>query len=511
MAPHTQENVALMRFMILNRHWQALSLALALACATQLSAQGPDTVVTVRNDSVSVRLVDADIRAAVQALARYLDRPVVFGAIAGARVTLETPVPVPRSQVVQLLRGMLESQNLELVEDSGLYRIRQREPERAAPTAEQAAAARPQGIVQLFVIHLSHARAADVAATVNALYGRASALGELGSGRSPTLAEELRQNVVPPQLPARVVVPQAVVAVAGRQASLAGEITIVPDPNTNSLLIRATQSDFELIQAVVKEVDVRPLQVLIEVLIAEFRRDRSFSFGVDVNAPPSRLGGTSNTTIGGGTTGLGLGDFVLRVMGIGGIDLDATLRAAASRGDVTIVSRPVLLAANNEIAEILVGSQRPFVQVSRSLPTDAPSRDQVIQYKDVGTRLSVRPTISSDGYVTLEVTQEVNSATAETAFDAPVISTRSVSTQLLIKDGQTIVLGGLTDRQRDRNQGGVPILSSIPLLGGLFGRASRRTTETELFLFLTPKVIRSDDEATKVTEPLQERVEKRKP
>ncbi len=500
-----------MRFMILNVRWKALSIAVALVCATQLSAQGPDTVVTVRNDSVSVRLVDADIRAAVQALARYLDRPVVFGAITGARVTLETPVPVPRSQVVQLLRGMLESQNLELVEDSGLYRIRQKEPERAAATAEQAAAAGPQGIVQLFVIHLSHARAADVAATVNALYGRASALGELGGGRSPTLADELRQNVVPPQLPAGVVVPQAVVAVAGRQASLAGEITIVPYRNTNSLLIRATQSDFELIQAVVKEVDVRPLQVLIEVLIAEFRRDRSFSFGVDVNAPPSRLGGTSNTTIGGGTTGLGLGDFVLRVMGIGGIDLDATLRAAASRGDVTIVSRPVLLAANNEIAEILVGSQRPFVQVSRSLPTDAPSRDQVIQYKDVGTRLSVRPTISSDGYVTLEVTQEVNSATAETAFDAPVISTRSVSTQLLIKDGQTIVLGGLTDRQRDRNQGGVPVLSSIPLLGGLFGRASRRTTETELFLFLTPRVIRSDEEATKVTEPLQERVEKRKP
>jgi len=112
--------------------------------------------------------------------------------------------------------------------------------------------------------------------------------------------------------------------------------------------------------------------------------------------------------------------------------------------------------------------------------------------------------------VTLEVTQEVNSATAETAFDAPVISTRSVSTQLLIKDGQTIVLGGLTDRQRDRNQGGVPVLSSIPLIGGLFGRASRRTTETELFLFLTPRVIRSDEEATNLTEPLNKRVEKRK-
>jgi type II secretory pathway component GspD/PulD (secretin) len=75
---------------------------------------------------------------------------------------------------------------------------------------------------------------------------------------------------------------------------------------------------------------------------------------------------------------------VIRVMGIGGVDVDATLRAAASRGDVTIISRPVLLAANNERAEINVGSQRPFVQVARVLPTDNTARDQVVQYKDVG-------------------------------------------------------------------------------------------------------------------------------
>lgn len=192
-------------------------------------------------------------------------------------------------------------------------------------------------------------------------------------------------------------------------------------------------------------------------------------------------------------------------MGIGGHDMQAVLRAAAARGDVTIVSRPVLLTANNERAEILVGSQRPFVQVVRALPTDAAVRDQVIQYRDVGTRLSVRPTISADGYVMLEVLQEVNSATSEVAFDAPVISTRSLQTQLLIKDRQTIVLGGLTDRQRDVNQGGVPVLSSIPVLGGLFGHASRRVTETELMVFITPHVIRSDEEADEITTPLRER------
>jgi general secretion pathway protein D len=109
------------------------------------------------------------------------------------------------------------------------------------------------------------------------------------------------------------------------------------------------------------------------------------------------------------------------------------------------------------------------------------------------------------------VMQEVNSATSETAFDAPVISTRTVETDLVVKDRQTVVLGGLTDRQRDRSQGGVPVLSSIPLLGGLFGRASRRTTETELFLFMTPRIIRTDDDVDAITDPLRERAKKAEP
>jgi general secretion pathway protein D len=119
--------------------------------------------------------------------------------------------------------------------------------------------------------------------------------------------------------------------------------------------------------------------------------------------------------------------------------------------------------------------------------------------------LVVRPTISPDGYVVLEVTQEVNNATNEVAFNAPVISTRSVQTQLLIKDGQTVALGGLRDRQRDSNQGGIPFLSSIPLIGGLFGHTSRQTSETELFLFLTPRVIRTDADADSLTKPLLNR------
>jgi general secretion pathway protein D len=486
----------------------ALTLGAVVLAGHPLSAQ-QDTAVVVRGDSVTIRLVDVDIRAAIQALSRYLDRPLIFGAIGtGQRVTLETPRPVPRTQVVELLRGVLQAQGLELVADTaaGAYRVQSIEQARALAAPEPQAVPRAQGgPPALFVIRLRHARAADVAATVNALYGRASALGERGA--PPTLREELRENRIPPAgAPG-----QEGGVVPGRAAELTGDVTIVPDPGTNSLLIRASQEDFELIQAAVREVDVRPLQVLIEVVIAEVRKDRSFDFGVEASLPPSKVRGTTDTRIDARTTGIGLGDFALRIMDIGGVDLDVTLRAAASRGDVSILSRPIVLAANNEVAEILVGSQRPFIQVSRALPTDNAARDQVVQYKDVGTNLSVRPTISNDGYVMLEVTQEVNAATNEVAFDAPVISTRTVRTQLLVRDSQTVVLGGLADRQRERTQGGVPVLSAIPLLGGLFGRVSRRATETELFLFLTPRVIRNDHDAESVTKPLQERSQAVKP
>jgi general secretion pathway protein D len=460
-------------------------VTVATALASSSVAAQQDSLVVVRNDSVSVRLVNADLRVAVQALGQYLPRPVIFGAIGEHRITLETPQPVPRSAVRGLLDGLLQSYGLQLEEQPEYFRVDARQQAPPQPLAQSAE-------VQLFVIRVKHARATDVAATVNALYGQGSALGEPGAAPRG-LAASLRQNLIAPaqqQPPA----PNQPAPITPHIARLAGDVTIIPDPRTNSLLVRASARDFELLQAAVTQLDVRPLQVLIEVVIAEVRRDRTKGFGVEAIMPATWAPGTQNTEVSAANAGLGLGDFVVSIMKLSGVDLALTLRAAASRGDVSILSRPVVLTTNNEPAEILVGSQRPFVQVQRALPTDAPLRDQVIQFKDVGTRLTVTPTASEDGYVMLQVAQEVNAATAEVAFDAPVISTRSVNTQLLVKDGQTAVLGGLADRQHDSMKSGIPLLSDVPIIGGLFGKQITRTTETELFIFITPRVLRTDED-----------------
>lgn len=460
-------------------------------------------------DSVVIRIQNTDLRTAVQIVGQYLDRPVVFSGAGAAPVTLETPRPVPRRDILRMLRGLVESQNFELVDDStsGLYRVRQNEPARAAVPPAPGGARPPTGGVELFLLPLQHARALDLATTINLLYGRGGVVGAAPS-RPATLGEELRSTLLPPATVLSA--PPAAQSLSGRPAALSGEMTVVADARANSLIIRASRGDYELIRDLVSQLDVRPLQVLIEVLIAEVRRDHSVGINVE--------GTLRNTTVGdqgaaasGSLGSTGLGDFALQVLGIGGKNVDAKLTLASSNGDVRILSRPVVLTANNEPASIVVGSQRPFVQLQRALPTDAAARDQVVQYRDVGTKLQVTPTISGDGSVQLDVTQEVSSATSETAFNAPVISTRSVQTRLMIRDGQTVALGGLTDRQKDVQQGGLPLLSSIPLIGGLFGHAKRQTAETELFVFLTPHVIRTDDDAMRLTAPMKARADKGRP
>ncbi|HEX8361673.1 MAG TPA: hypothetical protein VF613_16270, partial [Longimicrobium sp.] len=179
----------------MNRSSIKIALAAALCAASPLRAQVADSP-----RGVTIDFADAELRAVVQSLSRYLDRPVLFGAMGSQRVSLRTPQPVPQSQVAALLRSTLETNGYELGEDGGSYVVRQRgqgvpvpggaPPFGGAPPMGGAPYPSPgpgSGGMELFVIALRHARAADVAATINALYGRASALGELGAGGRGTL------------------------------------------------------------------------------------------------------------------------------------------------------------------------------------------------------------------------------------------------------------------------------------------------------------------------------------
>jgi len=235
----------------------------SLLLAVALSAQDTSGV-KARNDSLTVRFVDADLRGVIQALGRYLAKPVLVGTLQPARVSFETPGPVPRSAVGTLLKGIVESQNLQFSEDSTFFRVGPRPLEAADRLTAQLPDRRgqgggAQGDVRLFVIRLKHARAADVAATVNLLFGAGGEFSGRPGLATPTLSDELRRNVVPPQGAAPPTQAAGAAAPGARPATLTGAVTIVPDPLTNSLLIRASEVDFAVLQEAVEQLDIRPL------------------------------------------------------------------------------------------------------------------------------------------------------------------------------------------------------------------------------------------------------------
>jgi general secretion pathway protein D len=464
-------------------------LAVILVSGVRLAgAQDP---VQVTRQGILVDFQDADLRLVIAALAEAGNVNVIYGEIPSRRVTLRMRQPLAPEAVVSLLKNLARSNGLQVIEEAGFLRL---EAGTGVPTPSGPDSAKAAGSeVRLFVHRLKHARAEQLAQTIQSLFGGSRAAGSRPGLREVPLSETLRESALPPARPDSAAPITVGVELGGQRASLPGtlrgEVQIVAEERTNALLVRSQSADWDILRQTIDALDVRPLQVLIEVVIAEVRKTSETSLSVTGSVSDGGTTPSVKGTLSGNTTG----DFVLEILRKRtGLDLNLALTALASRGDVRIISRPVVLAQNNQEARILVGTERPFVQASRSLPTDAGVRDQIIQYRDVGTKLTIVPTINDDGYVNLQILQEVSTATAEVQFGAPIISTREASTQLFVRDGQTAVIGGLIDRQYEKTKSGIPVLMDIPVLGALFGSTRRNTTNSELFLFLTPHIVETD-------------------
>jgi general secretion pathway protein D len=484
--------------------WRVLlNITVILACCTSNVAG----MTGARQDTagVSFDFQNVDIRAVITAMAEAGGFNVAFGSIQSRTITLKTSQPIPRTSVRGLLESIMRSNGLTITEEAGVLRVS--EPT-AAPVQqiEQPVQQRPVDEQQddpllFYVYRLRHTEAPRLASTLQALFGAAVTGSGLGSIREP-LSEQLRRQRIQPGL-AQPEAPAREQPGGSLGSGEVGQLYIVADESSNSLLIRARALDWATLRQAIDTLDVRPLQVLIEALIIEARRSASENIDVSTSIPLTfepRSGAEMGGQIGQSATG----DATLRVLGLGAISADIVITALSSKANVRVLSRPIVMAQNNYEARILIGSQRPFVQVVRALPTESAVRDQVVQYREVGTSLSIRPTISPDGYVTLAIVQEVSNATAETQFGAPVISSREASTRLLVRDGQTAVIGGLIDHVDEDIRSGVPILKDIPVLGWLFGSTQKTSVQSELFLLLTPHVVRSDEEAERLRRDLEQ-------
>jgi general secretion pathway protein D len=362
--------------------------------------------------------------------------------------------------------------------------------------------------LRTYVVPLKYASAVDLSASLGQLYGGAVAAPAALSLTDRSLSRSLdafrdreaetfrmRQDAAQAGLPGDT---------TGGSA-LVGRTTIVPDAPTNSLIIRTAAPNFPQLRETIEALDSRPPQVLFEVTVAEIALGQAEEFGVDWSVFGSR------TTVRSGVpaqpdTVTPAEDFFLRVISLDRADVRAVLRALATRTRVRVLSTPEIVALNNREARIVVGNRIPFIASTRLGDF---ALDRSVQYEDVGTALTIVPTINEDDYVSVQILQEVNSLTNQViaaALDAPVISTREASTRAIMRDAQTVVIGGLIGEALDYQDSGVPFLKDIPLLGNLFKRRSEIRTRTELAIFVTPWIVRSDADADAIRERVRGRM-----
>lgn len=269
-------------------------------------------------------------------------------------------------------------------------------------------------------------------------------------------------------------------------------VRIVSDEATNSLLIRSTARDYRQLLTTINRLDTVPLQVMINAVIAQVTLTEGDEFGVDWSrvAADSAVDDISTETRTSFVPDGGVGGVLFSKSFIdGAARIDATLAAIASNNDVRLLARPTITVANNQEGEITIGSQVPVEQGSSATANGAVISN--IQYRDTGIVLKITPQINSDGIVNLVIEQELSSVDsgAVGVNNNPVFNNQDITTTVVVRDGDNVVLGGLIQTDDEDLNTGVPGLSRIPVLGGLFAYQQRQTRKQELFIVLRPEVI----------------------
>ncbi|KAA9130766.1 type II secretion system protein GspD [Marinihelvus fidelis] len=288
-----------------------------------------------------------------------------------------------------------------------------------------------------------------------------------------------------------------------------GVIRITAVEETNSLLIQATQSQYASLQAAIERIDEEPLQVLIESQVMDVALNDTLQYGVswflsnnaaDIPADAGRV--LDTVEIIGSASVFNFSDIISG----GKTFIEATVAALDSVTDVRSLAAPSLVVRNNSTATITVGDQVPIQ--SSSINTGGTGNVvSSAQYVSTGVTLNVTPRINPGGLVYMDISQEVSRpgevADPETNPNPP-ISNKSVTSQVAVQSGQTIFLGGLIQEQESASSGGLPYLSRIPGIGGIFGRKSNTKLRSETIVMITPTVLENSNDLRNVTDDLRD-------
>ncbi len=300
-----------------------------------------------------------------------------------------------------------------------------------------------------------------------------------------------------------------------------GKITITPDKATNSLVVMASPNDYQNLLQVIQKLDKRRRQVFVQALIAEVSLDRAKELGVQWGF----VGGGSNGTVStagvydpfGTLTPLLAALSQLSQAGITNPELSlaspanfpAVLKALQTNGLLNVLSNPTILTSDNKEAEIFVGENIPFL--GQSSLTSTGLSQQSIERKDTGITLKLTPQVSEGDYVKLDLYQEISALKDTVAIGANATdrttTKRSAKTSVVVKNQETVAIGGLIQETDQDTVSKVPILGDIPILGWLFKTKSTKRNKTNLMILLTPRVIRDARDLAEVSERQKEKLD----
>ena len=443
--------------------------------------------------------------AAVEDLARELSQIVtqVFSA-AGRGRTLFRIIPVPQANAIMVFSGE-PGLTLSIREWIGKLDQPANEPNE-----------------RIFVYSLSHASAETLAAVLEKVFRHDDGKGQSRSATPTTVPGAARNTAAPGQPQAQQPTPAPVQAIAAAGGSVAASgsapVVVVADKDTNSLIIQTPSWFYPTVEEMIRKLDAMPKQVLIEVLIAEISLDNTNQFGIawalKGQGPVTAFGETHSVV---SDTAQNLGALLpkgdgLSIMLTEANRLTAVLNAYADDSKLNILSAPHILATNNKEAKIDIGNEVPIRKTMTTATTGATgvtNNNTVtndIEYRPTGIILTVTPHINEGGYVSLDVSQEVSDA-QETATElAPIIRKRNAKTTMVVRDNQTLVIGGLIQETRTNARKGIPWLQNIPILGYLFGSTTTTVKKTELVLLITPHVVNNTEEGDLLTKQVSDRV-----
>jgi len=344
----------------------------------------------------------------------------------------------------------------------------------------------PKGEEKIRVYYLEHATAEDLAAVLQEIPEKSSNNSKRdGQKKAPLLSDDIK---------------------------------ITADKATNSLIIIADKDDYPVLEEVIKKLDVPRSMVYIECLIMEMNAERSLDFGMEWQAEGTIGNSPAFGRFGTAASSLGAWDDVATValprgfsMGVFGGDFKAIIQAYKKDSDVKVLSTPQLLTTENEEATITIGKNVPY-QTKGGVPSsDGDSTAyNTYEYKDVGITLKLTPSISQDRLVRLDFYQEVSKLvdTANTdETERPTTLKRELETTIIVEDGNTVVIGGLIDESLSKEVSKVPCLGDIPVLGNAFKSQSSDSDRTNLFIFLTPRVVKNTLEVKEIYQEKKDKMD----